>query len=64
MSDRWLNIYHFYHLSITHQVQMDCPKSVLQFGQFIPTAWTLSAQAMGHTASLPLTHRKSAIKKL
>ncbi len=60
MRDRWLNIYHIYHLSITHQVQVECPKSVLLFEHSLPTAVAMSAQAVEPSASLPLTTCKRA----
>ena len=64
MRDRWFTIPHIYHLSITRQVQVECPKSVLLFGHSMPRQWAMNAQAEGTSTSLPLTHRKSAISEL
>ena len=60
MRDRWLNIYHIYHLFVICQVQAKCPTHVLWFVHSLPTAVALIAQAVFPCASLPLTPRKSA----
>ena len=63
MRDRWQNIYHIYHQSITGRVQVECPKSVLQFGHSMPTARAMGAQTVGPGKSQPLTYRSSAINQ-
>ena len=61
MSDRWLNIYHIYHSSITRQVQMDCPKSVLLFGHSMPTAWDQVQVNHYRLISLPLINKQRQV---
>ena len=41
--------------------QVDCPKCVSQFGQSMPTAWALIAQAVGLCVNLPLAGSYTAV---
>ena len=56
MSDRWVNIYHFYHQFVTYQIQAKCPKYVPPFGHSLPTAMAMSAQVMEPSPSMSLMH--------
>ena len=61
MSDRWLNIYHIYHASITCQILTERSKSFLLFGDSLPTAVAMNAQVVKPSLCQLLMHRKSAI---
>ena len=60
MSDRWFNIYHFYHQFDVWQVQVKFSKSVPQFGHSLSMVVAMSDLTIRQSRSLPLTHRKSA----